>query len=204
MNPEHEKHNTQSGEKETKTRRGDDINDRKQENEHTNNFEQYRQRHNPESVIRERYTVSEMFGRQTVTRWIDSTVYEPLDNFFNFIERDFLCPCLPSDVGSSSINGECVLSVLYARAAALEIPLTNNPGLRMAVYGYLVVGICYLLFISILYWVIFSKFMPLTGHPLFDWLKLDRYYCLLVPAQIPVLLLVVLVHWLGFKLFSHG
>mmetsp|Transcript_4905 Transcript_4905/g.7653 ORF Transcript_4905/g.7653 Transcript_4905/m.7653 type:complete len:104 (-) Transcript_4905:315-626(-) len=47
-----------------------------------------------------------------------------------------------------------------------------------------------------LYSLLVSKVLPETGIALLDWVKNDRFFCLLVPTAIPVILVFVYVHWL--------
>jgi len=56
-----------------------------------------------------------------------------------------------------------------------------------------------------LYWIIFSKLLPYTGHPVLDWLKDDHFYCILLPILCgPILILFVYLNWLAMKYFRHS
>jgi hypothetical protein len=62
----------------------------------------------------------------------------------------------------------------------------------------------FLFFVTTMYTVLLSKFMPDTGNQLLDWIKHDQYYCHLVPALIPVSFIIVYFNWVGFKFFRHN
>ncbi|GLJ51163.1 hypothetical protein SUGI_1088910 [Cryptomeria japonica] len=59
-------------------------------------------------------------------------------------------------------------------------------------------------FIAFLYAAILSKMLPPSGIPLLSAIENDRYYCLLVPLTLPILVVLVYFHWLSMKLFKHA
>eukprot|EP00696_Hemimastix_kukwesjijk_P011617 gnl/Hemi2/24569_TR8265_c0_g1_i1.p2 gnl/Hemi2/24569_TR8265_c0_g1~~gnl/Hemi2/24569_TR8265_c0_g1_i1.p2 ORF type:complete len:102 (-),score=14.59 gnl/Hemi2/24569_TR8265_c0_g1_i1:345-650(-) len=61
-----------------------------------------------------------------------------------------------------------------------------------------------LFFVGTMYALVVSKIIPLTGHPLFDWIARDWYYCLLVPLLIPVAMFVGYLNWMAMKFFRHN
>jgi len=59
-------------------------------------------------------------------------------------------------------------------------------------------------FIVFFYATVLSKILPPSGIPFLSAIENDRYYCLLVPLTIPVLVVIVYFHWLSMKLFKHA
>jgi phosphatidylinositol glycan anchor class Y biosynthesis protein len=59
-------------------------------------------------------------------------------------------------------------------------------------------------FVVFFYATVLSKMLPPSGIPLLSVIENDRYYCLLVPLTIPVLVVLVYFHWLSMKLFKHA
>lgn len=49
-----------------------------------------------------------------------------------------------------------------------------------------------------------TKFLPVTGNPLLDFLRGDYYYPLLVPMTVTVTLVGVYLNWLAMKFFRHN
>merc|ERR1712224_81003 len=41
------------------------------------------------------------------------------------------------------------------------------------------------------------------GSSSLDWVRSDRYYCLLVPLTVPTIILLVILHWLSMKFYKH-
>ena len=60
------------------------------------------------------------------------------------------------------------------------------------------------LFVVSLYSILLSKLLPLTGHPILDAIAQDDFYCVLIPAILPLATGLVIVNWFTFKLFRHN
>ncbi|ONK63385.1 uncharacterized protein A4U43_C07F14580 [Asparagus officinalis] len=58
-------------------------------------------------------------------------------------------------------------------------------------------------FEGFLYAAILSKLLPPPENPFLSAIQNDRYYCLLLPLTLPVLVVAVYLHWLSMKLFRH-
>ncbi|KAI9209406.1 phosphatidylinositol N-acetylglucosaminyltransferase subunit Y [Polychytrium aggregatum] len=56
-------------------------------------------------------------------------------------------------------------------------------------------------FVSAIYSICISKWLPYTGIWVLDWVKDDTYYCLLLPILGPVMVYFVFFNWLGMKFF---
>nr|GMC89939.1 Phosphatidylinositol N-acetylglucosaminyltransferase subunit Y [Ipomoea batatas]GME21412.1 Phosphatidylinositol N-acetylglucosaminyltransferase subunit Y [Ipomoea batatas] len=70
-------------------------------------------------------------------------------------------------------------------------------GWMLIIFG----SISFLLFV---YAAGLSKFLPASGNPIIAAIQNDRYYCLLVPLTLPVLVVAAYFHWLSMKLFKHA
>eukprot|EP00742_Colponemidia_sp_Colp-10_P007081 GILJ01007603.1.p1 GENE.GILJ01007603.1~~GILJ01007603.1.p1 ORF type:complete len:100 (-),score=6.61 GILJ01007603.1:129-428(-) len=70
--------------------------------------------------------------------------------------------------------------------------------------GYLLLFGCFVFFVVSMYSLVFSKWMPTTGHPVLDWISSDHYYCLLVPLLIPTTFLAIYFNWVAMKFFRHN
>ncbi|GLT82148.1 hypothetical protein SLE2022_005580 [Rubroshorea leprosula] len=49
-----------------------------------------------------------------------------------------------------------------------------------------------------------SKLLPPSNNPVIAAVQKDRYYYLLVPLTLPVLVVAIYFHWLSMKLFKHA
>ncbi|KAK9125153.1 hypothetical protein Scep_013999 [Stephania cephalantha] len=61
-----------------------------------------------------------------------------------------------------------------------------------------------ILFLSFFYAAILSKLLPKSENPIISAIQNDRYYCILVPVTLPLLVVAVYLHWLSMKLFKHA
>ncbi|ORY91337.1 phosphatidylinositol N-acetylglucosaminyltransferase subunit Y-domain-containing protein [Syncephalastrum racemosum] len=71
-------------------------------------------------------------------------------------------------------------------------------------WGYALLAATAIMFLSTLYAIIGSKFMPDTGVPVLDWIKHDEYYCLLVPITALAAIYFIMWNWMGMKFFRHN
>uniref|UniRef100_A0ACD5XFV7 Uncharacterized protein n=1 Tax=Avena sativa TaxID=4498 RepID=A0ACD5XFV7_AVESA len=60
------------------------------------------------------------------------------------------------------------------------------------------------LFVCFFYAAIVSKLLPPYEKRLLSVIQNDRYYCLLVPLTLPVIIMGVYLHWLSMKMFKHA
>ncbi|KAJ2829231.1 hypothetical protein IWW50_000966 [Coemansia erecta] len=89
---------------------------------------------------------------------------------------------------------------------------TQHQPIRLAVnepddtpmYGYALLVLTSVLFISSMYSLVVSKFMPYTGIAFLDAVKDDRYFCLLMPITGLSFTFTVFWNWLGMKFFRHS
>ncbi|EGC39147.1 hypothetical protein DICPUDRAFT_21913, partial [Dictyostelium purpureum] len=73
-----------------------------------------------------------------------------------------------------------------------------------AFYGWIIIICTLTFFIVTTYCLIFSKLLPDTGNRILDFIKYDWYYCLLIPALVPVTVATVYFNWLSLKFFRHN
>ena len=56
-----------------------------------------------------------------------------------------------------------------------------------------------------LFWLVGSKLMPPSEHPIIGWMQADEYYCILVPLTLlPITLLARYLLWFTNSLFRHN
>ncbi|KAM3403636.1 hypothetical protein ACQJBY_007017 [Aegilops geniculata] len=55
-----------------------------------------------------------------------------------------------------------------------------------------------------LYVAVWSKALAPSDHWFLLAVQNDRYYCLLVPLTVPVIIVAVYLHWLSMKMFKHA
>ncbi|CAG8533410.1 13022_t:CDS:2 [Ambispora leptoticha] len=67
-----------------------------------------------------------------------------------------------------------------------------------ALWGWMLLLATFVMFISSMYAIVFSKFVPETGNRTLDWIKRDEYYCLLLPITLSVTVYAVFWNWMGF------
>ncbi|KAJ2455829.1 hypothetical protein EV183_000444 [Coemansia sp. RSA 2336] len=90
----------------------------------------------------------------------------------------------------------------YTRHQPVRLPV-HEPD-DTPIYGYMLLGLTSLLFISTMYALVVSKFMPETGVAFLDAVKDDRYFCLLMPITGLSFVFAVFWNWLGMKFFRHS
>ncbi|XP_043724034.1 uncharacterized protein LOC122671020 [Telopea speciosissima] len=71
-------------------------------------------------------------------------------------------------------------------------------------WGWIFVVLGSVSFLGFFYAAILSKLLPPSGNQIMSAIQNDRYYCLLVPLTLPVLVVAVYFHWLSMKLFKHA
>ncbi|ORX99051.1 hypothetical protein K493DRAFT_313366 [Basidiobolus meristosporus CBS 931.73] len=84
------------------------------------------------------------------------------------------------------------------------IQLSNMEPDSTQFWGYASLLVTYLLFISSMYAIVVSKYIPYTGNKYLDWIKEDTYYCLLLPITLFVSVYAVFWNWMGMKFFRHN
>ncbi|KAJ2779965.1 hypothetical protein H4R18_003711 [Coemansia javaensis] len=90
----------------------------------------------------------------------------------------------------------------YTRYQPVRVPAgapDNTPA-----YGYALLALTSVLFVSSMYSLVVAKFMPYTGVPFLDAVKDDRYFCLLMPVTGLSFGFAVFWNWLGMKYFRHN
>ncbi|KAF6995615.1 hypothetical protein CFC21_012081 [Triticum aestivum] len=55
-----------------------------------------------------------------------------------------------------------------------------------------------------LYVAVWSKALAPSDNWFLLAVQNDRYYCLLVPLTVPVIIVAVYLHWLSMKMFKHA
>ncbi|KAJ1735466.1 hypothetical protein LPJ61_000532 [Coemansia biformis] len=90
----------------------------------------------------------------------------------------------------------------YTRCQSVQLP-ANEPD-DTPIYGYALLTLTSVLFISSMYSLVVSKFMPYTGIAFLDTVKDDRYFCLLMPITGLSFGFAVFWNWLGMKFFRHN
>ncbi|KAJ2845839.1 hypothetical protein IWW36_004621 [Coemansia brasiliensis] len=90
----------------------------------------------------------------------------------------------------------------YTRHQPIRLPV-HEPD-DTPIYGYMLLGLTSVLFISTMYALVVSKFMPETGIAFLDAVKDDHYFCLLMPITGLSFVFAVFWNWLGMKFFRHS
>ncbi|KAJ1834389.1 hypothetical protein LPJ63_001978 [Coemansia sp. RSA 2711] len=90
----------------------------------------------------------------------------------------------------------------YTRRQPVRLPV-NEPD-DTPIYGYALLVLTAVLFVSSMYSLVVSKFMPYTGNAFLDAVKDDRYFCLLMPITGLSFTFAVFWNWLGMKFFRHS
>lgn len=75
---------------------------------------------------------------------------------------------------------------------------------RDQLMGTTLVALGSVLFVHFFYAAIVSKLLPPYENRLLSAIQNDRYYCLLVPFTLPVIIVAVYLHWLSMKIFKHA
>ncbi|CAG8595818.1 1299_t:CDS:2 [Ambispora gerdemannii] len=73
-----------------------------------------------------------------------------------------------------------------------------------SLWGWMLLFATFMMFVSSMYAIVFSKFVPETGNRTLDWIKRDEYYCLLLPITLSVTVYAVFWNWMGMKFFRHN
>ncbi|KAI0500892.1 hypothetical protein KFK09_019110 [Dendrobium nobile] len=81
---------------------------------------------------------------------------------------------------------------------------SDNRSRANLVWGASSVIFGFILFSVFTFAAILSKLLPPFDNKLLSAMQKDRYYCLLVPLTLPVVIVAVYFHWLGMKLFKHA
>ncbi|VAH84839.1 unnamed protein product [Triticum turgidum subsp. durum] len=61
-----------------------------------------------------------------------------------------------------------------------------------------------ILFVGFFYAAVVSKMLPPYENRLLSAIQNDRFYCLLVPLTLPMIIVAVYLHWLSMKMFKHA
>ncbi|THU67145.1 hypothetical protein C4D60_Mb05t21560 [Musa balbisiana] len=59
-------------------------------------------------------------------------------------------------------------------------------------------------FVVFCYAAIISKLLSESSSPILFSIQNDWYYCFLVPLTLPVMIILVYLHWVSMKLFKHA
>ncbi|CAM0955805.1 unnamed protein product [Alopecurus aequalis] len=70
--------------------------------------------------------------------------------------------------------------------------------------GYALVAFGITLLAGFLYAAVLSKALPPPDNWFLLAIRNDRYYCLLVPLTVPVIIVAVYLHWMSMKMFKHA
>ncbi|KAI9031154.1 phosphatidylinositol N-acetylglucosaminyltransferase subunit Y-domain-containing protein [Hyaloraphidium curvatum] len=71
-------------------------------------------------------------------------------------------------------------------------------------WGLALLALSGFVFVFGLYAAVIAPFMPETGVKLLDLIREDRYYSFLVPLTLPVTVILMVVNWVGFKVYRHN
>ncbi|KAI9319065.1 phosphatidylinositol N-acetylglucosaminyltransferase subunit Y-domain-containing protein [Dichotomocladium elegans] len=91
---------------------------------------------------------------------------------------------------------------LYARRTMAHLSETIPDNTYL--WGYALIAATAIMFISSMYALIGSKYVPDTNNKILDWIKHDEYYCLLVPITAIVYVYFIVWNWMGMKFFRHN
>ncbi|XP_047093637.1 phosphatidylinositol N-acetylglucosaminyltransferase subunit Y-like [Lolium rigidum] len=70
--------------------------------------------------------------------------------------------------------------------------------------GFALVAVGITLLAGFLYAAVLSKALPPPDNWFLLAIRNDRYYCLLVPLTVPVIIVAVYLHWMSMKMFKHA
>uniref|UniRef100_A0A0E0N7F6 Uncharacterized protein n=1 Tax=Oryza rufipogon TaxID=4529 RepID=A0A0E0N7F6_ORYRU len=60
-----------------------------------------------------------------------------------------------------------------------------------------------ILFVGFFYAAVLTKMLPPYENRFLSAIQNDRYYCLLIPLTLPVIIVAVYLHWLSMKMNSN-
>ena len=93
----------------------------------------------------------------------------------------------------------------YAQLTPRENAVVDYDSSLTILIGTAIIIGAYIVCTFFLYWIVFSKLLPYTGHPVLDWLKDDHFYCVLFPVLFgPIVVFIVYFNWLAMKYFRHS
>ncbi|KAI8073906.1 phosphatidylinositol N-acetylglucosaminyltransferase subunit Y-domain-containing protein [Gongronella butleri] len=93
-------------------------------------------------------------------------------------------------------------SAMYARRMTIHVP-ESVPDTTPR-WGYALLTCTFLVFVVLLYWLVGSKYAPVTHIDWLDWMRDDDYYCLLVPITAIAFVYFILLNWMGMKFYRHN
>jgi hypothetical protein len=71
--------------------------------------------------------------------------------------------------------------------------------------GYLLLVVIAVAFAIGIFWMMFSKLLPLhSGASLLSFMHNDDYYCWLIPLLLPLTMVVLYANWVAMKFFRHN
>ncbi|KAM3335560.1 hypothetical protein ACQJBY_029829 [Aegilops geniculata] len=103
---------------------------------------------------------------------------------------------MPRPAASASVASK-VLSVPNKAKEMIHFSRDQLMGSAFVAFGII-------LFVGFFYAAVVSKMLPPYENWLLSAIQNDRYYCLLVPLTLPVIIVAVYLHWLSMKMFKHA
>ncbi|KAL4183364.1 hypothetical protein AMTRI_Chr11g154800 [Amborella trichopoda] len=85
-----------------------------------------------------------------------------------------------------------------------DSPASSQPVQNAACLGATLLIVGCVSFLGFFYTAILSKLHPPPANQFISAIQTDRYYCLLVPSTLAILVVAVYFHWLSMKLFKHA
>lgn len=71
-------------------------------------------------------------------------------------------------------------------------------------WGHLTILFTFISFIILTFWMFGSKFLPVTGNPIIDFMREDYHYCTVIPLLYPVFFIFIYKNWSAMKAFRHN
>uniref|UniRef100_A0A804N7U1 Phosphatidylinositol N-acetylglucosaminyltransferase subunit Y n=1 Tax=Zea mays TaxID=4577 RepID=A0A804N7U1_MAIZE len=90
----------------------------------------------------------------------------------------------------------------HRRSTRLGNPEMDFPTDQLIGSAFIAFGLT--LFVCFFYVAVVSKLLPPHQNGFLATIQNDWYYCLLVPLSLPVIIVVVYLHWLSMKMFKHA
>ncbi|OZJ04229.1 hypothetical protein BZG36_02960 [Bifiguratus adelaidae] len=100
------------------------------------------------------------------------------------------------------VGGTCTLRKhKFARRPTMYIP-PHEPD-TTPLWGWALLVMSWLIWVSMIYTVFVSKFMPTTGWKILDAIKQDTYYCLLIPTTFITSVYFIMWNWMGLLVIAN-
>uniref|UniRef100_A0A0E0CCS6 Uncharacterized protein n=1 Tax=Oryza meridionalis TaxID=40149 RepID=A0A0E0CCS6_9ORYZ len=96
-----------------------------------------------------------------------------------------------------------------ARRGERHNDCTRRPTVDLKMHRDQLIGSAFIAFgiillVGFFYAAVLTKMLPPYENWFLSAIQNDRYYCLLIPLTLPVIIVAVYLHWLSMKMFKHA